>query len=98
MKNEIYGRRPIAKSRNPFTCGLTGKTYGVTEQHNRTELLARALSKVMGWEPNVDSPWDKVIAVFSVNTVSKRTKGVQGAESGVRAELFADLSRASPTD
>ncbi|KAK4649251.1 uncharacterized protein QC761_117270 [Podospora bellae-mahoneyi] len=69
MKNEIYGRRPIAKSRNPFTCGLTGKTYGVTEQHNRTELLARALSKVMGWEPNVDSPWDKVIAVFSVNTI-----------------------------
>ncbi|KAK0661567.1 hypothetical protein QBC41DRAFT_285768 [Cercophora samala] len=69
MKNEVYGRRPIAKSQNPFTCGLTGKTYGVTEQHNRTELLARALSKVMGWEPNVDSPWDKVIAVFSVNTI-----------------------------
>jgi acyl-CoA synthetase (AMP-forming)/AMP-acid ligase II len=69
MKSETCGRRPIAKSRNPFTCGLTGKTYTVAESHQRTDLIARALSKVMGWEPNADSPWDKVIAVFSVNTV-----------------------------
>jgi len=69
MKTEIYGRRPIAKSRNPYTCGLTGRTYTVEESQNRTELLAKALSKLMGWEPNADSPWDKVIGVFSFNTV-----------------------------
>jgi hypothetical protein len=70
MRNEIYGRRPIAKSRNPFTCGLTGKTYTVTESHQRSDLVAKALSKIMGWEPNVDLPWDKVVGVFSFNTVS----------------------------
>lgn len=70
MRNEIYGRYPIAKSRNPFTCGLTGKTYTVSESHQRTDLIAKALSKVMGWEPNADLPWDKVICVFSLNTVS----------------------------
>ena len=72
MRSEIHGRHPIAKSRNPFTCGLTGKTHSVTESHRRSDLIAKALSKVMGWEPNVDSPWDKVVAVFSFNTVSAR--------------------------
>lgn len=70
MRNEIYGRCPIAKSRNPFTCGLTGKTYTVRESHQRSDLIAKALSKVMGWEPNADLPWDKVVCVFAFNTVS----------------------------
>ncbi|KAK3298412.1 uncharacterized protein B0H64DRAFT_471706 [Chaetomium fimeti] len=69
MKSEIYGRCPISKSRNPFTCGLTGRTYTVTESHQRADLIAKALSKIMGWEPNADSPWDKVVAVFSFNTI-----------------------------
>ncbi|KAL2170852.1 hypothetical protein VTG60DRAFT_4339 [Thermothelomyces hinnuleus] len=69
MRNEIYGRRPISKSRNPFTCGLTGKTYTVIESHQRSDEIAKALSKIMGWQPNGDSPWDKVIAVFSFNTI-----------------------------
>jgi hypothetical protein len=70
MRTEIYGRHPLAKSRNPFTCGLTGKTYSVTEAHKRTDLIAKALSKIMSWEPNADSPWDKVVGVFALNTVS----------------------------
>ncbi|KAK4102207.1 acetyl-CoA synthetase-like protein [Parathielavia hyrcaniae] len=69
MRSEIYGRRPIAKSRNPFTCGLTGRTYSVPESHRRSDLIAKALSKIMGWEPNADTPWDKVVAVFSFNTI-----------------------------
>ena len=70
MSNEKYGRHPIAKSRNPFTCGLTGKTFTVRESIERREHLARAISKRMGWFPNEGTPWDKVIAVFSFNTVS----------------------------
>ncbi|AEO54782.1 hypothetical protein MYCTH_2297791 [Thermothelomyces thermophilus ATCC 42464] len=69
MRNEIYGRRPISKSRNPFTCGLTGKTYTAIESYQRSDEIAKALSKIMGWQPNADSPWDKVIAVFSFNTI-----------------------------
>jgi hypothetical protein len=71
MRNEIYGRYPVAKSRNPFTCGLTGKTFTLAQSWERSDLVAKALSKIMGWEPNADSPWDKVIAIFSFNTVSK---------------------------
>ncbi|KAK4161471.1 hypothetical protein QBC43DRAFT_372361 [Cladorrhinum sp. PSN259] len=69
MRNEIYGRYPIAKSHNPFTCGLTGKTYTVDEANKRSDLIAKALAKIMGWEPNVDSPWDKVVGIFSFNTI-----------------------------
>ncbi|KAK3394750.1 hypothetical protein B0H63DRAFT_461848 [Podospora didyma] len=69
MRTEVYGRQPIAKSRNPYTCGITGKTFTTAESFERTEDLAKALAKTMGWEPNVDSPWDKVIGVFSFNTI-----------------------------
>ncbi|KAI1827679.1 hypothetical protein F4861DRAFT_329985 [Xylaria intraflava] len=69
MINERYGRQPVATSQNPFTCGLTEKTYTIPEIHERQELLARALSKRLGWQPNEDTPWDKVIALFSFNTI-----------------------------
>jgi len=69
MKDEKYGRCPIAKSRNPFTCGLTGKTHTTIEFFQRVDYLARALGKRMGWKPNEETPWDKVLNIFSVNTV-----------------------------
>lgn len=69
MTNEKYGRQPLARSRNPFTCGLTGKTYTALEQMERVDLLARAMGKRMGWTPNEGTAWDKVVCVFSLNTV-----------------------------
>lgn len=35
MTTDKYGRCPIARSRNPFTCGLTGKTFTVPELNER---------------------------------------------------------------
>ncbi|KAI8623142.1 acetyl-CoA synthetase-like protein [Xylariaceae sp. FL1651] len=67
--SEKYGRQPFDKSQNPFTCGLTGKTYTHAEMAERFELLARSLSKRMGWRPNEDTPWDKVIGLYSFNTI-----------------------------
>ncbi|KAM7222875.1 hypothetical protein V8F06_001773 [Rhypophila decipiens] len=69
MRDESCGRYPLAKTQNPFTCGLTGKTYTAAEAFERCDNIAKALAKIMGWEPNVDSPWDKVISVFSFNTI-----------------------------
>jgi hypothetical protein len=95
MSSEAYGRRPISKSRNPFTCGLTGKTYTVTEAFQRREFLARALSKIMGWAPNDGTPWEKVVGVFSVNHVS-------GSGTSARESLCYRLPlltySAQPTD
>lgn len=73
MKNEVYGRNPIAKSRHPFTCGITGRTYSAPELFHRAEHFAKSLSKRMQWQPNEGTPWDKVVAIFSLNTVCTRS-------------------------
>ncbi|KAM0267509.1 hypothetical protein ACHAPA_005797 [Fusarium lateritium] len=69
MKNETYGRNPIAKSRHPFTCGITGRTYSAPELFRRAEHFGKALAKRMQWQPNEGTPWDKVVAIFSLNTI-----------------------------
>jgi hypothetical protein len=72
MLEEHYGRHPLGYSRPMFTCGLTGKAYSALEVKERVDYLARGLAKELGWQPNKGSEWDKVIGVFSVNTVRKR--------------------------
>ncbi|CBY02352.1 similar to phenylacetyl-CoA ligase [Plenodomus lingam JN3] len=69
MLDDIYERHPLGYSNNPFTCGLTGKTYSSLDVRDRVDYLARGLAKELGFEPNKGSEWDKVIAVFSVNTL-----------------------------
>lgn len=69
MSNEAYGRRPLSESRHPFTCGITGRTYSATELFQRSEHVARSLAKRLGWEVNQGTAWDKVLAIFSLNTV-----------------------------
>lgn len=73
MLDEKYGRRALNDSRPPFTCGLTGIEYSVTEVKHRVDKLARALSKELGWQPNKGTEWDKVAGVFSVNTIDTLT-------------------------
>ena len=70
MSNEKYGRSPLAKSPGPFVCGLTGKSYTALEVVEREEYLTRALSKRLDLN-NATSEWDRVVAIFSLNTVSK---------------------------
>ncbi|KAI0019671.1 hypothetical protein F4780DRAFT_745210 [Xylariomycetidae sp. FL0641] len=69
LGNEKYGRRVLDRSLNPFTCGLTGKTYTGAQMFERQELLARSLSKHLGWRANEETPWDKVVGIFSFNTI-----------------------------
>ncbi|KAK2032948.1 AMP-binding enzyme [Colletotrichum zoysiae] len=69
MSNEKYGRYPIAEARNPYTCGLSGKSYTASEVTQRTESLARAISKKLDFAPNEGTEWDKVVALFSLNTI-----------------------------
>jgi hypothetical protein len=69
MGNEKYGRSQLSKSRNPYTCGLTGKTYSAKEVKSRTAFLARAISRKLGFSPNEGTEWDKVVCVYSLNAV-----------------------------
>ena len=72
MLNEEYGRQPFQHSLDPFTCGLSGTTYPCHEVRNRVTALAAGLSKELGFHPNKGNEWDKVICIYSLNTVSIR--------------------------
>lgn len=69
------GRRPqpLDKCRNPFTCGLSGRTYTTAEVKGRVESLARALGAATGWAPDEGTEWDKMACIFSSNAVDYLT-------------------------
>ncbi|KPM42945.1 hypothetical protein AK830_g3623 [Neonectria ditissima] len=69
MRDEQYGRYPLATARNPYTCGLTGKTYTAVEVVKRVDWLARAIAKRLALDPLEGTEWDKVIGIFSLNTI-----------------------------
>ncbi|KAL1956752.1 hypothetical protein VTO42DRAFT_6805 [Malbranchea cinnamomea] len=69
MLDEKHGRHPFAASRDPYTCGLSGRTYSTAKIAERVEALARALAKEFGWHPNKGSEWDKVVAIYSFNSI-----------------------------
>ncbi|KAL6694562.1 hypothetical protein J3F84DRAFT_47583 [Trichoderma pleuroticola] len=72
-EGDRYGRYPIANSRPPFTCGITGKSYSVVEVKNRIEWLSAALASELGFDVNGGSEFNKVIGLFSVNTIDTMT-------------------------
>jgi hypothetical protein len=74
MQSDCFRHVPLSKSRNPFKCGLTGKTYTHDELFARSEGLARALAEIHQWSSNQDTPWDKVVCIYSLNSVSIFTK------------------------
>ena len=77
MLTDLYGRNPLGYSRDPFTCGITGKSYSALEVVDRVDYLSRALSKELNWKPNTGTEWDKTLAIFSLNTVSFKPRSLQ---------------------
>ncbi|KFA69821.1 hypothetical protein S40285_02448 [Stachybotrys chlorohalonatus IBT 40285] len=69
LSNETYGRRPLAASRNPYTCGLTGTTHTPAAVLSRTAHLSRALAARLRFDPGQGTEWDRVVALFSLNAI-----------------------------
>ncbi|KAF3177688.1 hypothetical protein TWF225_010060 [Orbilia oligospora] len=74
--NPAYGRADPNKSNPPYVCGLTGKTYSVTEVASRVELAARAIKNVLkiddihkGGQAAGFSQWERVVGVYSINCI-----------------------------
>lgn len=70
MHDENHGRYPLAESRPPYICGLTGKAYSAVEVARRTDFLSRAISKRLNLDPTEGTEWDRVVCLYSLNTVS----------------------------
>ncbi|KAK7409181.1 hypothetical protein QQX98_008674 [Neonectria punicea] len=69
MRDEQYGRYPLATAKNPYTCGLTGKTFTAAEVVKRVDWIARGLAKRLAFDPQGGTEWDKVVGIFSFNTI-----------------------------
>lgn len=77
--NDQYGRYPKSRSKAPFTCGVTGRSHGAVEVAERIDYLARALAGELDLEVNEGPEMDKVIAIYSINTVGQRPQGLRGS-------------------
>ncbi|KAF1822264.1 amp dependent CoA ligase [Dissoconium aciculare CBS 342.82] len=73
MLSEQHGRHPLGLSRPPFTCALSGKSYSATQLAERVDHLARALCDELGFDPHKGSEWEKVVAIYSLNTIDYTT-------------------------
>lgn len=70
MFDEKHGRRPIAESLDSYICGITAKRVSARQQKDRVAWLATSLAQNLGWSVNEGSEFDKVVAIFALNTVS----------------------------
>jgi hypothetical protein len=69
MLSEHHGRLSLDRSSNPFTCGVTGKTFSSREVVDRVDLISRALGRRLQWDAEAGNEWDRVLAIFSFNSV-----------------------------
>lgn len=53
-----------------IVCALSGRSYTIDDVRNRVSNLSKGLSKRLGWSPNKNSVWNKVVGILSYNTVS----------------------------
>ncbi|KFY04305.1 hypothetical protein O988_00880 [Pseudogymnoascus sp. VKM F-3808] len=61
------------QAKNPFTCGLSGKTYTSLEWKDRIGSLARAVQQELGFQVNKGTEWEKVVGVYTLNTIDTLT-------------------------
>ena len=69
--DEKYRSRALQDSKAPFVCGLSGRSYAVQELRQRIDYLARELSSRLQWHPNTGSPSGKIVAIYSLDSVSR---------------------------
>ena len=66
----VLGTKGAPGDKAPFVDPLSNQTYTIETLRLRVDHLARGLAEDLNWSPNEGSPWDKVVGVFSLNTVS----------------------------
>ena len=64
------GRKDFSSSRSPYTCGVTGQSRSAAEVAQRVDFLARGLAKNVAFDAHDGTAWDRVVAIYALNTVS----------------------------
>lgn len=69
INTEKAGRKSFDKSKRPYTCGVTGASRTAEDVAQRVDFLARGLAKNVGFDPNDGTAWDRVVAIYALNTI-----------------------------
>ncbi|RGP80661.1 putative phenylacetyl- ligase [Fusarium longipes] len=69
INTDKAGRKAFSGSKSPYTCGVTGQSRSAAEVAERVDLLARGLAKNVGFDPHDGTAWDRVVAVYALNTI-----------------------------
>ncbi|KAG4273450.1 hypothetical protein FPRO04_14553 [Fusarium proliferatum] len=69
IHTEKAGRKSFETSKNPYTCGVTGKSRTAAQVAQRVDFLARGLAKNVGFDPHDGTAWDRVVAIYALNTI-----------------------------
>lgn len=73
MFNEKYGRHALKDSKAPFICGISRRAPSALAVKEQVELIAAGLAQELGWQVNERGEFDKVVCIFSLNTVIEMT-------------------------
>jgi hypothetical protein len=69
----LAGNKELRKKdidRTPLVCAISGKSYSIETLNEKVDLMARSLSKELGWSANKGESRDKVLGIFSFNSVN----------------------------
>ncbi|WZH48559.1 Regulatory protein [Fusarium acuminatum] len=69
INTEKAGRKALAASKSPYTCGVTGLSRTAAQVAQRVDYLARGLAKNVGFDPLDGTSWDRVVAIYALNTI-----------------------------
>lgn len=67
--SDKYGRLPCEHARAPFVDALSGNAPSIQTVKSEVDYLARGLAKELGWQVSAGTQSDRVVGIFSVNTV-----------------------------
>ncbi|XWW94241.1 hypothetical protein V2A60_002184 [Cordyceps javanica] len=64
----VLSNHASSKKDAPFVDAISGNVYTMDRLRQRVDSIARGLASDLNWSPNTGSPWEKVVAIYSLNT------------------------------
>jgi D-aminopeptidase len=74
INTDKAGRKAFSTSKSPYTCGVTGQSRSAAEVAQRVDFLARGLAKTVGFDAHDGTAWERVVAIYALNSVSKLSR------------------------
>ncbi|KAK4892104.1 hypothetical protein LTR49_028618 [Elasticomyces elasticus] len=82
----------------PFMCAQTGQTYSAHKLSGRVDEFSRTLRHELQWQDDSASPWDRVVAILSVNSKLAKVTHMNVIAQAVQSTVFERVSKKGRTE